>query len=102
MLAAAAFTGLYAYIDRTPAVRAKLEVCAKLAEDRVDADDGFLTKLSALAASWWEADAVVAEDAKEEALKKKADAQERAEAESRRFNDSHNSYGDNDYYPARN
>jgi hypothetical protein len=64
-----------------------------------------LTKLSALAASWWEADAVVAEVAKERALKKKADAQERAEAESRRFNDSHNShnsYGDNDYYPARN
>lgn len=94
----ALLTATYTYIDNSPEAQERLKVSVEDVEDRVDEDAGVMTKLSALAASWWGSDDLVTEVREEKAREQKAKAERRAEDEERRFNDSNHGY-DDDYYP---
>lgn len=96
--AVALLTGLYTYIDSSPEAQERIKVSVEDVEGRVDPEAGFMTKATALVASWWSSDEIVAEKRTETALSAKAAADERKEEESRRFNAGDSGF-DGDYYP---
>jgi hypothetical protein len=91
----------YSYIDSSPAAQARLKISVEDVEDRIDQDAGVMTKATALFASWWASDDLLAEKARDAKLEKQVDAERKAEAESQRFNDNQTGY-DEDYYPGGN
>lgn len=88
------------YVEKDPDARARAEVIGRDAEMRVDEDSTFLEKVSALIASWWDSDELIAEAEQDKALeaesKKKAAEREREAA----FNDSQHSSNDDYYGPS--
>ena len=94
----ALLSATYTYIDNSPEAQERLKVSVEDVEDRVDEDASVMTKLSALAASWWNSDDLVAEAQDDKARTLKAEAAQRKKEEEHRFNDSRTGY-DDDYYP---
>lgn len=94
-------SALTSYVDSSPEVQERLKLSVEDAETRVDEEDSFWTKMSALISSWWESDELVAEAEQDKALaaesKKKREESERE----RRFNESQYSSND-DYYGSSN
>jgi hypothetical protein len=98
MVVAAALTGLYHYVDRSPAAQERLELSAKSIEHEVEDDTPVLTTISLLIAAWWDSDKLVEEAHREKAETARQQADRKREEEARRFNDSQYDYN-SDYYP---
>ncbi len=106
LLGGFSLTALYNYIDTNAEVQARLKLSVEDAETRVDDDAGFLEKASALIASWWDSDELVADAQQDKDLSEQSKKRQEQREREHRFNDSQyndtQSSENNDYYGAPN